>query len=115
MNPFVFIILGRYLIYDMDSNIENDYYTIAFYNLENLFDTIDNPNIDEEWLPNGAQNWTYKKYKQKLENLARVLSEIGTGSIQDQKNPNSPTLIGGGEIENRGVLEDLVKQALKNA
>jgi hypothetical protein len=85
-------------------------HTVAFYNFENLFDTIDNPNIDEEWLPNGAQNWTYKKYKQKLENLARVLSEIGTGSIQDQKNPNSPTLIGGGEIENRGVLEDLVKQ-----
>lgn len=80
-------------------------HTVAFYNFENLFDTINNPNNDEEWLPNGAQNWTSKKYKQKLENLARVLSEIGTG-----ENPNSPTLIGGCEIENRHVLEDLVKQ-----
>jgi hypothetical protein len=80
-------------------------HTVAFYNFENLFDTINNPNIDEEWLPNGAQNWTSKKYHKKLENLARVLSEIGT-----TENTNSPTLIGGAEIENRGVLEDLIKQ-----
>lgn len=80
-------------------------HTVAFYNFENLFDTINGPNMDEEWLPNGVQNWTGKKYKQKLENLARVLSEIGTG-----ENPNSPTFIGGAEIENRGVLEDLIKQ-----
>lgn len=81
-------------------------HTVAFYNLENLFDTINNPNNDEEWLPNGAQNWTSKKYKQKLHNMARVIAEIGTG-----ENPNnSPTLIGGSEIENRGVLEDLVKE-----
>ena len=81
--------------------------TVAFYNFENLFDTINNPNNDEEWLPNGAQNWTSKKYKQKLHNLSRVLSEIGTG-----ENKNSPVLIGGCEIENRGVLEDLVKEPL---
>lgn len=80
-------------------------HTVAFYNFENLFDTINGPNMDEEWLPNGVQNWTSKKYKQKLENLAKVLSEIGTG-----ENPNSPTFIGGAEIENRGVLEDLIKQ-----
>ena len=83
-------------------------HTVAFYNLENLFDTINQSNNDEEWLPNGAQNWTSSKYKQKLHNLARVLSEIGTG-----ENPNNaPTLIGGCEIENRGVLEDLVKEPL---
>lgn len=81
-------------------------HTVAFYNLENLFDTINGTNNDEEWLPNGAQNWTGKKYKKKLQNLERVLSEIGTG-----ENPtNSPTLIGACEIENRRVLEDLVKQ-----
>ncbi|WP_309642268.1 endonuclease/exonuclease/phosphatase family protein [Flavobacterium sp.] len=80
-------------------------HTVAFYNFENLFDTINQANNDEEWLPRGAQNWTSKKYHQKLENLARVLSEIGTG-----ENPNSPTFIGGAEIENRGVLEDLIKQ-----
>ena len=83
-------------------------HTVAFYNLENLFDTINGTNNDEEWLPNGAQNWTPTKYKQKLHNLAKVLSEIGTA-----ENPNnSPTLIGGCEIENRGVLEDLIKEPL---
>lgn len=80
-------------------------HTVAFYNFENLFDTINNPNNDEEWLPNGAQNWTSKKYHQKLVNLSRVLSEIGS-----TENTNSPTLIGGCEIENRGVLEDLIKE-----
>lgn len=81
-------------------------HTVAFYNFENLFDTINEPNNDEEWLPTGAQHWTSKKYKQKLINLSRVLSEIGTA-----ENPNNaPTFIGGSEIENRGVLEDLIKQ-----
>lgn len=80
-------------------------HTVAFYNFENLFDTINNPNIDEEWLPGGAQNWTSTKYRQKLENLSRVLSEIGT-----TENSKAPVLIAGCEIENRGVLEDLVKQ-----
>jgi hypothetical protein len=71
-----------------------------------LFDTINGTNNDEEWLPDGTQNWTSNKYKQKLHNLARVISEIGS---TDNPN-NSPTLIGGCEIENRGVLEDLVKE-----
>lgn len=81
-------------------------HTVAFYNLENLFDTINQANNDEEWLPRGAQNWTSAKYKQKLKNMARVIAEIGT---TDNPN-NSPTIIGVSEIENRGVLEDLIKE-----
>ncbi|WP_338408399.1 endonuclease/exonuclease/phosphatase family protein [uncultured Flavobacterium sp.] len=81
-------------------------HTVAFYNFENLFDTINNPNNDEEWLPNGLQHWTSKKYKQKLQNLSRVIMQIGTNDLQKE----APTLIGCSEIENRGVLEDLVKQ-----
>jgi len=81
-------------------------HTIAFYNVENLFDTINDPKInDEEWLPSGLQRWTLKNYKKKLGNISKVISEIGTG-----ENPNSPTVIGLGEIENRYVLEDLIKQ-----
>jgi hypothetical protein len=79
--------------------------TVAFYNFENLFDTINNPNFDEEWLPKGLQRWTSEKYKQKLENLSKVLMQIGTNDQQKE----APTFIGGSEIENRGVLEDLVK------
>ena len=81
-------------------------HTVAFYNFENLFDTVDDIYTnDDEWTPKGKQNWTTEKYHQKLLNLSRVLSEIGT-----PENPNAPTFIGGSEIENRGVLEDLIKQ-----
>lgn len=80
-------------------------HTVAFWNLENLFDTINQPNNDEEWLPRGTQNWTQKKYKQKIHNLGKVISGIGTGD----KQKNAPTILGCSEIENRGVLEDLVK------
>ena len=81
-------------------------HTVAFYNFENLFDTINDPAThDDEWTPNGAQHWTKERYEQKLKNLSRVLSEIG-----NLENSNAPTLIGGSEIENRGVLEDLIKQ-----
>jgi len=79
-------------------------HTVAFYNFENLFDTINDPNtFDEDWTPKGSQHWTFEKYEKKLDNLSRVLSEIGTA-----ENPESPTFIGGCEIENRGVLEDLI-------
>lgn len=80
--------------------------TVAFYNFENLFDTINQSNNDEEWLPKGLQRWTSEKYKQKLENLSKVLMQIGTNEQQKE----APTLIGCAEVENRGVLEDLVKQ-----
>jgi len=82
-------------------------HTVAFYNFENLFDTINNPNFDDEWTPKGLQRWTAKKYNQKLENLSRVIKQIGTNDLQKE----APTFIGCSEIENRGVLEDLVKQA----
>jgi hypothetical protein len=78
-------------------------HTIAFYNLENLFDTFDDPKIDDtEYLPENG--WTIEKYNQKLKNLERVISEIGTSDQQT----NSPTILGVCEIENRKVLEDLV-------
>ena len=81
-------------------------HTIAFYNVENLFDTINDPTInDEEWLPDGLQRWNAAKYRRKLTNLAKVIADIGTS-----ENANCPTVIGVAEIENKQVLEDLVKQ-----
>jgi hypothetical protein len=80
-------------------------HTVAFYNFENFYDSVDDPiTNDDEWTPNGAQHWTEQKYHQKVKNLAKVISEIGT-----PENKNAPTIIGGSEIENRGVLEDLIK------
>ncbi|MBO9583161.1 MAG: endonuclease/exonuclease/phosphatase family protein [Flavobacterium sp.] len=81
-------------------------HTVAFYNFENLYDTVDDAfTNDDEWTPNGAQHWTVEKYEQKLKNLARVISEIGT-----PENPSAPTLIGCAEVENRNVLENLIQQ-----
>lgn len=83
--------------------------TIAFYNVENLFDTINNAEVnDEEYTPTGTQRWTQEKYKKKLANLSRTLNEIGTSDQQKE----SPAIIGVSEVENRGVLEDLIKQPL---
>lgn len=82
-------------------------HTVAFYNFENLFDTINDPEtFDEEWTPEGTQRWTQAKYQTKLRHLAQVLSEIGT-----PENKELPTFIGGCEIENRAVLEDLIQQS----
>lgn len=79
-------------------------HTVAFYNLENLFDTEDDPiTYDEEYTP--ANGWTKEKYKKKLSNLERVISELGTS----EQHFNSPTVLGVCEIENRRVLEDLIK------
>lgn len=80
-------------------------YVIGFYNVENLFDTFDDPaKNDEQFLPEGSYQWDQTKYQQKLSNIAKVIAEIKkeTGSFH--------TILGVCEIENRLVLEDLVKQ-----
>jgi len=103
-----FIAVLLFFSFLIEANAQQKKYavrTVAFYNFENLFDTINNPNNDEEWLPKGLQRWTSEKYKQKLENLSKVIMQIGTNDQQKE----APTLIGCAEIENRGVLEDLVK------
>lgn len=80
--------------------------TIAFYNVENLFDTEDDPLInDEDRTPEGKDKWTEEKYQDKLKNMAAVIAEIGADVAQQP-----PAIIGLCEIENRKVLEDLVSQ-----
>lgn len=70
---------------------------VGFYNLENLFDTVDDPKtIDEEFLPNGTNNWTDQRYATKLANISKVIASF------------YPDILGVSEIENRKVLEDLV-------
>lgn len=78
-------------------------HTVAFYNVENLFDTIKGPNNDTEYLPKSG--WTSKKYLKKLDNLSKVIPGIGTNEQQKE----SPTILGVCEVENRTVLEDLIK------
>jgi hypothetical protein len=77
---------------------------IAFYNVENLFDTINDPAInDEEYTPEGATRWNTKKYLQKLDRLSEAIVGIGTDFT-----PDGAAVLGLSEIENRQVIEDLV-------
>lgn len=72
---------------------------IVSYNVENLFDTIDNKDvIDEEFLPGGKLKWNSERYRTKLDHLVEAI----TMNLSE-----NPVIIGLVEIENKGVLEDL--------
>jgi hypothetical protein len=80
--------------------------SIGFYNLENLFDTIDSPNTnDADFLPQGRLNWNTAKYVSKQANMAKVISQLAT-----ELSPDGVALLGVAEIECRKVLEDLAAQ-----
>ena len=86
--------------------------TIAFYNLENLFDTINDPTINDEASPMMELKYNRSAvYWDKIEKLASTIAQIGL-----EKSKTSPAIIGVAEVENRSVLEDLVKSKhlLKN-
>lgn len=79
--------------------------TIAFYNLENLFDTLDTPDKNDfEYTPEGSKKWDSKKYISKISNMSSVIEQIGSDVTK-----TAPAIIGVSEIENRSILEDLVK------
>ena len=76
-------------------------HTVAFYNIENFYDSINDPATrDDEWV------YSSYYYSQKVKNVAKVLAEIGS-----TENGNAPTIIGLSEVENRTVLEKLVKDS----
>lgn len=73
--------------------------TVLFYNVENLFDTIDSPNVqDEEYLPSAAKQWNTEKYNKKITRITQVMNEF-----------DNIALMGMCEIENKAVVEDIVK------
>ncbi len=75
-----------------------------FYNVENLFDTNDDPNKDDkDFLPDGFMNWTTRKYKKKLQNIASVITAVG--------GMQSPALVGLCEVENDSVITDLINHS----
>ncbi|MCB0400622.1 MAG: endonuclease/exonuclease/phosphatase family protein [Flavobacteriales bacterium] len=87
---------------------------IGFYNLENLFDTLVDPDPDkilqDDFTPHGPKKWTSKLYKEKLTRMAGVIAELGT-----EITPDGVAILGVAEVENKGVLEDLAKEsALKD-
>ena len=103
------VIMLVLLVLVQNSQAQDDQYKVSivgFYNVENLFDTINDPiKRDGEFTPSGSYNYTSKIYHEKLQNLSYVVSQIGTDI-----NPDGIAILGVSEIENRAVLEDLVKE-----
>jgi endonuclease/exonuclease/phosphatase family metal-dependent hydrolase len=74
---------------------------VVFYNVENLFDTSDDPKTrDDDFTPHGAYEWDDQRYYEKIEKIAEVLTAVGDGSF--------PAFIGLVEVENYKVVEDLI-------
>lgn len=74
-------------------------YKLAFYNVENLFDIEDDPaTLDEDFTPGGVQKWDLERYELKIGKIAQVMDSLGR-----------PNFIGLAEIENKKVLEDLIR------
>ena len=86
----------------------SDRSVVAFYNLENLFDSDDDVTNegDDEWLPESPKRWTAQRYQEKLGRLAKVILDLGGTA-----SPGGPALIGVCEVENAKVLRDLSQQA----
>ena len=77
---------------------------IAFYNLENFFDTIKDPaRNDEDYTPNGKYHWNTEKYNNKLKNISKVISELGNELVK-----GGPVIMGIAEVETTEILKDLV-------
>lgn len=97
---FCFLVLVLVLINSYAQ--EKSTAVIGFYNLENLFDTIDDPNTnDADFLPDGSYQWNTERYERKLANMSKVISLVA-------KEYGGPVAMGVSEIENERVMLDLV-------
>ncbi len=76
-------------------------FIVGFYNVENLFDTIDDPHKnDNQFLPDSKKKWNSERYYKKLNDLSRVIYTIDS--------TNLPVVFGLSEVENKAVVEDLI-------
>ena len=101
---FVFCILIIHPI-TLAQNSVSDTLFVASWNLENLFDTVDDPGkIDEEFLPGSKKDWTNERLDKKLFNLARV--------IHAMNNNNGPDILGVCEVEHESLLKDMITKYL---
>lgn len=85
-------------------NGKNKECIIAFYNLENLFDTHDDPHtLDDDFTPKGFKKWRDGRYRSKIKKLGRAISKIG-----EEEGLHPPVLVGIAEVENDKVVEKLL-------
>jgi exonuclease III len=100
-NIFLFLLI--FLTFSSHAPLKENAYTVAFYNVENLFDTANDPlKDDENYLPSSKYQWDNKKYQNKLARLGEVINQLG--------DEDGPEIMGLCEIENKTVLKDLLNQ-----
>lgn len=93
----IFLLALIHLAFDVSSQV----YKVGFYNVENLFDTIDDPKKDDkEFLPTEKMQWNQKRYNEKLQHINKTMNEMGDLLI-----------LGMCEIENEAVVRDVLKQS----
>lgn len=100
---FAFFIFLQFFLYANCQEIPSakNSLTAVFYNVENLFDILNDSNTnDEEFLPESPKQWSEERYKKKITDLAKVLSAINEKEL--------PALVGLAEVENKKVLDDLI-------
>lgn len=103
LGPIALVFFVSLLISSLESPEQENKIRIMFYNLENLFDTTDNPlKNDDDFLPNGKYRWTKHRYKRKIDNIAKVILDVGENA--------PPVFIGLCEIENEHVANYIVSQ-----
>lgn len=106
----VFLTLGLIVNCQENTDASKKYVVsaVGFYNLENLHDTIfdtdTNKIMQDDYTPHGDKKWDSEKYNHKLENLSKVIADMATDVV-----PEGMAILGVAEVENRNVLEDLVK------
>jgi len=86
------------------STKRKEIFTIGFYNVENLFDVVNNPKTaDDDYLPNSRKHWNIKRYSQKIKKLSSVISQLGINYSN-----HMPAIVGLVEVENSKVVQDLI-------
>ncbi len=108
----IFIVTSAYA--QEEGKKEYEVAAIGFYNLENLFDTVIDPDtnkiLQDDFTPHSHKRWTSKRYQEKLNRMSKVIAELGTDIT-----PDGLAILGVAEVENKAVLEDLVKESsIKN-
>ncbi len=101
MKKFILALLLIFSSYNCAQSSNEQTLSVAFWNLENLFDTIDDPNKnDNEFLPESNKQWNDERLERKFYNLSRVIRAMNKG--------NSPDILGVCEVEHKYLLDTLI-------
>jgi len=106
MKKIIILLFSPLFIFSQSDLEREDDLFVVFYNVENLFDTIDSPDTkDEEFLPSSEKEWDSYRYNYKLNQLEKVFAII----IDKENKKRLPDIIGLCEVENKLVVDDLLK------